>query len=60
MKERKGEKKREERKKGHGHPEAILMQIFISFIGKKKGKKSVFINNTPSTCMLILFRGVFI
>lgn len=39
MKDRKGKKKKR-RKKSHGYPEVRIMQIVVSFIGKKGGKIS--------------------
>lgn len=59
-KEPEARKKRKDRKKkeetnSHGHPEARLMQIGVSFIEMKKERKSVCVNNTPP-CMFIFFR----
>lgn len=52
---KKKKKKRKEETNGHGHPEARLMPVGVSFIGMNKKKKSVCVNSTPP-CMLVLFR----
>lgn len=44
-------KKKKEETNSHGHPEARMMQIGVSFIGMKKERKSVCM-----FCMFILFR----